>query len=165
MTRQTKWDLRFLKLAYDWSRYSKDPSTKTGAVVVRDHDLSVAALGFNGFPPGVEDTLERYADRELKYKMVIHCEINAMDSVPEPLRGYTLYTWPFMSCPRCAVQVIKRGIKRCVAPEISDELNQRWGNDIEVSKLMYSEAGVELCIYTWDEIEAAILPRYTRETY
>lgn len=153
MDRQTKWDLRFLYLAREWSRYSKDPSTQTGAVVVRP-DLSVAALGYNGFPPGIRDDLERYADRELKYKLIIHCEINAMDSVPEPLRGYTLYTYPFMSCCRCATQVIKRGIVRCVAPEMPAHLAERWEADIGLSRVMFREAGVELVEYPAEMIRS-----------
>lgn len=150
--RQRKWDLRFLKLARDWSTYSKDPSTQTGAVVVRP-DLSIAAgPGYNGFPPGVIDTPERYADRDLKYKLIIHCEINAMDSSHEPLTGYTLYTWPFASCSRCATQVIKRGIKRCVAPEIPERLQERWAEDMALTQMMYREVGVRLCLYPWEEL-------------
>lgn len=149
--RQRKWDLRFLGHARVWACYSKDPSTRTGCVVVRP-DLSVAATGYNGFPPGVNDDPARYANRELKYDIILHCEINAMDSVPEPLHGYTLYTWPFQSCSRCAAQVIKRRIKRCVAPEISPKAYARWGENMELAQLMFKEAGVELCLYSPYEV-------------
>ena len=42
------WDIRFLKMAEMVSLWSKDTSTKTGAVIVRP-DHSVASLVFNGF--------------------------------------------------------------------------------------------------------------------
>ena len=145
VARQHKWDLRFLKLAADWSLHSKDPSTRTGAVVARP-DLSIVALGYNGFPPGVNDDPARYLDRDLKYKLILHAEINAMDSAREFLGGYTLYTWPFMPCSRCTAQVIKRGIRRCVSPELplSTQLQERWGGDLKLAAMMLQEAGVQL---------------------
>ena len=36
------------------SKFSKDPSTKVGACILRP-DGSVVATGWNGFAPGVED--------------------------------------------------------------------------------------------------------------
>ena len=155
LTRQQKWDLRYLKQARDWSKYSKDPSTQTGAAVVRE-DLSLVAVGYNGFPPRVDDSPERYADRELKYKLIIHCEINAMDTAREALHGYCLYTWPFTSCSRCAGQVIKRGIVRCVAPELPERLRERWLEDMELTEMMFTEAGVALVHYSWDFINEHI---------
>ena len=61
-----KWDDRFLKLAELVSTWSKDPSSKVGAVIVDDKNR-VISLGFNGLPRGVEDTKERLNTRELKY--------------------------------------------------------------------------------------------------
>src|ERR1051326_2813900 len=57
--RKEKWDRRFLELAKHVSSWSKDPSTKVGAVIV-DANRRVVATGYNGFPRGVEDTPERY---------------------------------------------------------------------------------------------------------
>lgn len=64
-----KWDGRFLDLAVLVGEWSKDPSTKVGAVLVRP-DRTIAAVGFNGFPRGVLDHPERYEDRPTKYEMV-----------------------------------------------------------------------------------------------
>ena len=61
-----KWDSRFLELAKLVSTWSKDPSTKTGAVIVRP-DRSVASIGFNGFPVKMSDHQELYDNREEKY--------------------------------------------------------------------------------------------------
>ena len=41
-----KWNVRFLDLARFIAAWSKDPSTKVGAVLVRP-DRTIAAVGFN----------------------------------------------------------------------------------------------------------------------
>jgi dCMP deaminase len=81
-----KWDGRFLDLAVFVGDWSKDPSTKVGAVLVRP-DRTIAGLGFNGFPRGVLDHPERYDDRPTKYEMVVHAEMNALLSSRESLEG------------------------------------------------------------------------------
>jgi dCMP deaminase len=139
-TRQAKWDARYLELAKHVAQWSKDPSTKTGAVIVAPHG-GVVGLGYNGFAKGVEDSPERWNDRETKYKIVVHCERNAMLFAQRDLTGSTLYTWPFMSCGPCAGMVIQAGIKRCVAP-FND--NPRWQADFALTMQMFKEAGVVL---------------------
>jgi len=138
-----KWDLRFLGLAKHVASWSKDPSTKVGAVIV-DQDRRVVSLGFNGFPRGVEDDHERYADRETKLRMVVHAEKNAILFALQPLAGCVLYTWPFAPCAQCAAMVIQVGIIGVVAPEASGELLRRWGADLTTATMMYREAGVRL---------------------
>jgi dCMP deaminase len=100
---------------------------------------------------GVEDHPERYANRELKYKMIVHCERNALLFAREALHGCTLYTWPFMSCSVCAAMVIQSGITRCVAPEIPEHLRERWAEDMALSTQMFEEAGVEIKIMPLSE--------------
>ena len=58
-----KWDRRFIDLALHISNWSKDPSTKVGCVVV-GADREIRSTGFNGFPRGIEDSIERLEDRE-----------------------------------------------------------------------------------------------------
>ena len=142
--RQLKWDRWYLGLAKYISTASKDPSTQTGAVVVGT-DGSIVSGGYNGFARGVDDSPERYLDRELKYKLVCHCEINAIIFADrDRLRGATLYTWPFQSCSRCAPVVIQAGIRRCVAPPIPGEKADRWADDMALAKVQFDEAGVRL---------------------
>lgn len=139
------WDIWYVNLARYISTASKDPSTQTGAVIV-DNTRRVISTGYNGFPVGVNDAPERYANRELKYKMIVHCERNALLFAREALHGCTLYTWPFMSCSVCAAMVIQSGIKCCVAPEIPEHLRERWTEDMALSSQMFEEAGVEVKI-------------------
>lgn len=141
-----KWDTRFLDMAALVASWSKDPSTKSGAVIVRP-DKSVASVGFNGFPRQLADDEELYANRESKYSRVVHCEVNALIHAGERLQGYTLYTYPFMCCDRCVVQMIQSGIERFVFPEATPELKERWQSAFDLTLSYMKEAGVE-----WREV-------------
>lgn len=138
-----KWDLRFLSLARQVASWSKDPSTKTGSVIVRP-DRSVASVGFNGFPSAMKDHPGLYEDRDEKYSRIVHCEINALIFSREPVRGYTLYTHPFMSCDRCCVQMIQAGITRMVSPRATEDQLSRWAKAFERTRSYCRDAGVEL---------------------
>ena len=141
-----KWDRRFMELAALIASWSKDPSTKTGAVIV-DPDRRIVGTGYNGFAKGVDDREDRYNDRDTKYKMVVHCERNAMLFAQRSLKGCTLYTWPFMSCAPCAAMVIQAGITRCVAPTAPAGIEERWRSDLELAKIMFKESGVKLDLF------------------
>jgi dCMP deaminase len=138
---QSWWDRYFLDVAKAVSVASKDPSTKVGAVITRP-DKTMASFGYNGFPRGIADTEERLNDRDVKYDLVVHGEINAILSAREPLHGYTLYTWPFLTCKRCALHVVQAGIKRVVAPVVPPEKRERWKASLAEAQAIYDEAKV-----------------------
>lgn len=138
-----KWDIRFLELAKHVSEWSKDPSTKVGAVVVDDRRI-VASLAYNGFPQGCDDSDHLYLERETKYSRIVHAECNALLFATRDLSGMTLYTWPFMPCDRCSGLIIQAGIKRVVAPSNN---NPRWIDAFALSKQMFDEAGIRLDLY------------------
>ena len=71
----TKWDLRYLNLAKQVSEWSKDPSSKIGAVAIGDKG-QVLAQGYNGFPRGIDDSDDRYNDRPTKYKYIVDAEMS-----------------------------------------------------------------------------------------
>lgn len=140
VTNEESWDEFFLGEARNYSRRSKDPSTKVGAVIVRP-DNTPASHGFNGLPRGVGDWASRLHNRELKYKLTVHAEINAIAFSRENLDGYTLYVWPIPPCVDCAGPIINSGIKRIVSPQA----NERWGESCDLAKTIFEEAGVEVC--------------------
>jgi dCMP deaminase len=128
------------------ARMSKDPSTQCGAVIVRP-DKSIASKGWNGFPRRIPDDPELYLDREKKYQHIVHCEMNAILSCREDMTGYTLFTWPFHSCDRCAPHVIQSGIQNVVAPGLgtgSGGLYDRWRDSIDAGADMYKRAGLDV---------------------
>lgn len=140
-----KWDTRFLEMAAMVASFSKDPSTKTGAVIV-DGSHGVVTTGFNGFPASMLDHPELYANRDEKYSRIIHCEMNAILRAGKlhPWDEYTLYTWPFMSCDRCVVHMIQAGIVRFVAPKCPADKAERWESIFVKTRKYIEECGCEL---------------------
>ncbi len=143
----TKWDRRFLELAKLVSTWSKDPSTQTGAALVYGKQL--LATGFNGFPQSMPDSPELYANREEKYSRIVHCEMNALLFAGHIPQGTTLYTFPFLSCERCAVHMLQAGVTRFVAPKPTEDQLTRWGAAFEKTKRYITE-----CQATWVEVES-----------
>jgi len=141
-----KWDERFLRLAAHVAAWSKDPSTKCGAVVARGND--VLGMGYNGFPAATPDDPALLENRPEKYARVIHAEVNAVVNAYRKglnVEGATLYTWPpgiAPSCDRCTAFVIHAGIKRVVYYREETEMSKRWEPDRSLK--MYAEAGVEV---------------------
>jgi len=150
-----KWDRRFLALAEEVSTWSKDPSTKVGAILVNDL-RQVVGMGYNGFAREVEDTEERLNIRELKYQFVVHAEVNAIIQAGHGARGSTLYVYPsFMLppiCADCAKAAIQAGVKGIVGyePDETDPRVQRWADSIAVAKEMWTEAGKFCYAYSED---------------
>ena len=144
----TKWDERFVRLAREISTWSKDPSTKIGAVIV-DDDRRILATGYNGFPKGIEDSPERYADKPTKYDHVIHAEMNAIYNATyngTPLKDSTIYVWGLPVCNDCARGIIQVGIKRVVMSVLDESesyLPEKWVGSYAKSLNLFVEAGVE----------------------
>ena len=124
------------------ARWSKDPSTKCGAVIV-NAIRQVLGQGFNGFPRGVLDTPERYADRPTKYAMIVHSEANAILNAKQDVSHCTIYTTKF-PCSGCAKLIIQAGIAEVVCPvqDPSSSSDQRWAEDAEIARTMLHEARV-----------------------
>lgn len=139
----SKWDERFIELARLVAAWSKDPSTKVGAVIVRP-DRTIASLGFNGFARGVDDTEERLNNRELKYPLTIHAEANALMSANEKLNGCTLYVTPLLPCHACAGLIIQSGISKVVAECGIVNNPDLWHSSFAIAKKQFEEAGVEI---------------------
>ena len=136
------WDEFYIGMAEYVSRKSKDTSTKTGAVIVRP-DNTVCSVGYNGFAMKMPDISEWLQNREEKYSRIIHCEMNALLTAREPVKEHTLYTYPFVSCDRCAVHMIQTGITRFVFPKLPESLIERWGKSMAKSIQYFDECGIE----------------------
>ena len=140
----SKWDNRFLNLAESISSWSKDPSRKIGAVAV-GKQRQILAQGYNGFPRGIDDSPLRYEDREEKYRLVVHAEMNVIYNASYNgvcLNGSTLYVHGLPVCSDCAKGVIQVGIKRVVMRK-PVELPSHWKESCIRTKSMFEEAGVE----------------------
>lgn len=147
MSEIKSWDQLFLNMAFMIALKSKDPSTKTGCIIV-DKNHRVRSMGFNGFPSGVIDTTPERYERPIKYSWTEHCERNAIFSAARigvSLDGCTSYqTGP--SCHECARAHIQAGIKEVVWPIDCDfespRVWPRWKESCELAWEMFDEAGV-----------------------
>lgn len=135
----SSWDKAFMRMAITWSERSKDPSSKVGAVIAKGKDF--ISPGFNGFAKGVKDLPERLNNRDVKYALTLHAELNAILFAKRDLSGTTLYcTHP--PCERCAAVICQSGIKRVVYIEPDAQFKSRW--DMTWTKVQFREAGVTL---------------------
>lgn len=128
-----------MELARHVAGWSKDPSTKVGAVIVRP-DRSIVSVGYNGFPRGVNDAEHRYLDKPVKYSLVVHAEANAILAAKESLQDAVLYVTLF-PCNECAKLIIQSGIRTIVAPQVTEE-HAHWGDSMKTSWTMFLESGV-----------------------
>lgn len=142
-----KWDKRFVELSRYVSEWSKDPNAKVGAVVVAERGGAMT-LGYNGFPMGVEDSVERLGDADTKLELIVHAEQNALIAAGSKANGATIYVWGKPVCARCAGAIIQAGIKRVVAlspDSVSEE--SKWHKTGKLSIEMFEETGVNVEFY------------------
>lgn len=144
-----KWDRRFLEMASLCSTWSKDPSTKVGAVIVSDR-RRVVSVGYNGFPRGVDDNEELLNNREIKLLLVAHAERNALDNAECSVVGSTLYTTLF-PCNECAKSIIQRRIARIVSFSIPESKYHKYNFDSSIN--MLNQCGIDIQLYTQKGID------------
>ena len=141
-----KWAGRMIKLAKEVSSWSKDTSTKVGAVITTKKGAPVS-WGFNGMPMGINDDVAERNERPLKYKWMCHAERNAMDLAPSgvSLEGCIMFV-TFSPCSNCAQSIIQRQLSTIVvdANHTADKMPERWQEDMKVATEMLKEAGVEV---------------------
>lgn len=138
-TPDPRWDARFLELAHHVAGWSRDPTTKVGAVIVGETKADVC-FGYNGLPPGIADD-DRLDDREWKNLHVIHAEENALINCL--FRPVTLYC-SRAPCVRCAMRIIAHKVVRVVAPLPMGEFAERWGAQVLTAVNRFAEAGVRV---------------------
>ncbi|MBR1904120.1 MAG: dCMP deaminase family protein [Alphaproteobacteria bacterium] len=142
-----KWNYRFLQLAELIASWSKDPSTKTGAVVVGP-DKEIRATGYNGLVRGVNDNVQERMERPTKYDFFEHAERNAVYNAcltGTSLRGCTIFC-TLTPCTDCARAIIQAGIKTVITYEFktdANDPNNTWRDKLNYSAEMFKEAGVE----------------------
>lgn len=142
------WKIRYLNLAREVSKWSKDPSLRIGAVAVGSKG-QLLAQGYNGFPRGIADNPDRYDDREQKYRYIVHAEMNVIYNATyngTSLDGATLFVWGLPVCSECAKGIIQVGVKHVVMPK--QDIPERWLESWGMTQHLFAEGGV-----TWEFIE------------
>ena len=147
-----RWDHHFLDMALHCAAMSKDPNTRVGAVLVGP-DNEVRGTGYNGFPRGIADTSARLNDRDLKLRLMVHAERNAILNCARAgiqTKGCTLYlaatdhtgaVWGGCPCTACSLEIIQAGIATVVAHPFK-AVPSSWRDDIAFASVVLAEAGV-----------------------
>lgn len=107
------WDQMFFDVCRAAAQRSKDSSTQVGACITRDN--RVLAVGYNGFPSGMQETPLLW-ERPTKYDYVVHAEMNCILTAARygiALEGATLYTTLF-PCANCAKHLVQSGVAEVV---------------------------------------------------
>lgn len=152
------WDEVHLRMALAWAKESKDPNTQVGCVIAGpDHETR--STGFNGFPRGVLDNPLWLADREMKNKVMVHAEQNAIFNAARvgiSLKGCTLYIvatdssgliWGGHPCgSKCTGGIIQAGIVRIVSAPAKGF--SKWADDLAFGRMLTQETGI-----IFDEVE------------
>jgi dCMP deaminase len=138
---EEKWHIRFLRLAQEVASWSIDPSTKVGCVLVRNR--RVVSTGYNGFPKNISDNFERLMDREKKYEITVHAEVNAVTTAAlhgVSTEGCNAYV-TFSPCSHCAAVLINAGIQEVYVVGGSI-IPDRWLSNFITASNLLAEAGV-----------------------
>jgi dCMP deaminase len=139
--KEKKWHVRFLRLAKEVSTWSIDPSTKVGCVLVKNK--RVISTGYNGFPKNISDNFDRLLDREKKYEITVHAEVNAVTTAAlhgVSTEGSIAYV-SFSPCSRCAAVLINAGISEVYVTGGSI-IPDRWLSNFITASTLLAEAGV-----------------------
>lgn len=145
--RSTKWHRRFLEMAQLVASWSKDRSTKVGAVIAKDR--RVLATGYNGASTGMDDEDPDLHQKPSKYLFAEHAERNAVyqaASMGVPLKGAVIYiSGP--PCCDCARAIVMSGISQVYWPEdnpfeVAGEVGERWKESITASFRILKAANV-----------------------
>jgi len=138
--------IKYMRLArYQACLFSKDPSTKVAAILIEPNSGMVVSTGFNGMPRNINEKKPERWERPLKYRYVAHAEVNAICNAARhgiSVEG-SIAVVTFHPCVECCKALIQCGVKGIVTetPNMQDE---RWGEDFELSKAMFREAGIEI---------------------
>ena len=114
LSKQSKLDLRYLRMARIWAENSYCKRRQVGALVVKDK--MIISDGYNGTPSGFENICE---ENDITKPYVLHAEANAITKLARSNNnsdGSTLYVTA-SPCIECAKLIIQAGIKRVVYAE------------------------------------------------
>jgi dCMP deaminase len=112
VNKRLSWEEYAIGLAQAASLRSEDPYVKVGAVVLR-RDWSVAGVGYNGAPSGIEID---WSNRDERRKRVVHAEINALRYV-KPKEGNIVVS-TLLPCSACVQTIAAHGIKNILYDKI-----------------------------------------------
>ncbi len=116
MSKQTKIDTLYMRMARIWAQNSYCQRRQVGALLVKNQ--MIISDGYNGTPSGFENHCED--ENNVSKPYVLHAEANAITKVARSNNssdGATLYVTA-SPCIECSKLIIQAGIKRVVYGEL-----------------------------------------------
>ncbi|SRR5579883_974889 len=142
-------DRYFLALAYQHAKkFSSDPRTQNGALLIRPDTMKILSLGANRFPDGIKHLPERLLP-ECKREYLEHAERDAIFSAirqERVIKGAIMYV-PWFACADCAKAIIAVGIKAVIghlAPCMTETV---WAETIKIGLTLLREANIDYHYY------------------
>jgi dCMP deaminase len=141
----------FINMLPSVASRSKDPRHQVACIIV-DRDR-VMATGYNGFPPDVEDTEDRWNNDKLSF--VCHAEANAIAHCARTgtkIEYCTAYC-SFAPCLSCAKLLISAGITLVIVDKVHHDrmITDKWAKDQAKVEAMFKEADVKLVWFGGEE--------------
>lgn len=129
-------NLLLLKRADKIAKKSKDQSTKVGAFLMDEEEISPLGFGYNGMPRGLPDDDPEKNTRPEKYLWFEHAERNAIYNSAQPLMQNSMILlthFPNMEATRA---IVSSGIDKIIVPQ-HDEKSEHYNRVLEM--LRYSK--------------------------
>ena len=140
-----------LDIAYAVAEHSKDPSTKVGCVIV-DQDKRIVSTGYNGMIAGSMDEHLPF-ERPMKYRTVIHAEMNALLFARRDLKNCTMYITD-APCEQCLKHTLQAGIRKIYYG--STEILRRWNDTEGVEAIKRLILSVDATVLNWNTKDSLI---------
>mgnify|MGYP006420646733 CR=1 FL=1 len=146
-----KWIDRFLSLATDISGWSKDPSTKVGAVLINKNKKIIGA-GYNGLSSQYDDKTEKEIlnDRDKKISRIIHAEENCLINTDRNISPDDVMFITHQPCVKCVNMLSQKGVRNVIYlynEDIAKRFNYQDTID-ELNRLKFSYAMKKSFNYT-----------------
>lgn len=138
-----KKNIQFLDFAqYIAANWSKDPSTKVGAVIVNPYNR-IVSTGYNGFPWSIEDDPDLLEDRDQKMKFMVHAEANALVHAQRDLVDCRMYVTHF-PCNHCAGMIAESRVGAILVDNRHPDMGfqRRWKESIISSVKILSHSNL-----------------------
>lgn len=145
------YDIRYMRLAREIATWSKDPSTKVGAVAISQNNNIVLSQGYNGFPRGMDDDWRLYIKSE-KYEYIVHAELNMIYNAADngvSLKGSSVYIYGLPCCHKCAIALAQSGVSNVV---MCSTKTTKWDISFEKSKDIFNEVGITYSFVNLDDM-------------
>jgi deoxycytidylate deaminase len=142
----------FMEKAFEMKKFSDDPRTQTGAIIVSPVTKKIVVCGSNMLPKGIKLTpeLKKVLETDAKYEWIEHAERSCIEKASAQGKNTTncyMYV-TYAPCAPCGRAIINAGIKKVIAPAYPDFSHKKWGESWRIAMKMFEKAKVEFIVIT-----------------